>query len=210
MTYDLIHLLVRQTSGGLYATSPQAPGFTFGRKSLKELRNDLEDALSFHFDKPGPFHVLEHHERHYVISGGELVTRIANDKYKDDREAVYARLGEIIKDDRQAKALAHGVTNPVGESVYVCALPQDTVGWLMDQLDERGDAVSAAVLVADKMLLTLPIAYGDSYGEIDGTFTLAESSFNHTTTLSEIIQATNVVTPVPLRPITRKPTTNIP
>ncbi|WP_327168816.1 hypothetical protein [Streptomyces subrutilus] len=210
MTSDLIHLLVRQTADGLYATSPQAPGFIYGRKSLKELRNDLEDALCFHFDETGPFSVLEHHEHHYVISGGELVTRIANDEHKDERQAVYARLGDVIKDKIQAEALAYGVTNPVGESVYVCALPQDTVGWLMDQLNERGDAVSAAVLVADRMLLTLPIAYGDTYGKIDGRYTLAESDFDRATTLSEIIQVTNVVTPVPVRPINRRSTTSTP
>ncbi|MFE6816002.1 hypothetical protein [Streptomyces sp. NPDC057677] len=210
MKKDLIHLLVRQTTDGLYATSPQAPGFVYGRKSLKKLREDLEDALSFHFDEPGPFRVLEHHERHYDFSGCELVTRVANDDYRKKRQSVYARLGEVIKDKAQAEALAHGVTNLVGESVYVCVLPQDTIGWLMDQLDGRGDAVSAVVLVADQMLLTLPIAYGEQYTGTEGTFTLADSKFDRATSISEIIQATNVVTPVPKAPITRKASTHAP
>ncbi|GAA2445249.1 hypothetical protein [Streptomyces glaucus] len=203
MTAELIHLIVRKTDSGLYVTSPQAPGFMFGRETLKAVRADLQDALSFHFDEPGPFRVLEHHERHYEIADGELVTRIANDKFLDERQFVYERLGEVLRDESQAISLAHGVANSVGESVYVCALPQDTVGWLVDQLDERGDAFSAAILVADQMLLTLPFAYGENRERIEGSFTLASSRYDRKTPLSEIIQATNVVTPIPRLPVSR-------
>jgi hypothetical protein len=172
------------------------------------MRADLQNALAFHFDSPGPFHILEHHERLYVIDGAELVTRIAMDDLSDEREIVYRRMGEIIKIKAQAEALAHGVTNLLGESVYVCALPQDTLGWLMDQLDERGDALSAAVVVADQMLLTLPFAYGSAYAELEDTYKLGGSNFDRETRLSEIIQATNVVTPMPKSPINRRPATH--
>jgi hypothetical protein len=73
---EVIHLIVRidDGDGGLYATSPQAPGLLIGRSTLDTLRADLDDVLAFHFNRPGPFEVVEHHERHYDISGGELRT----------------------------------------------------------------------------------------------------------------------------------------
>lgn len=208
MTAELIHLIVRKTASGFYVTSPQAPGFIFGRETLKAVKTDLQDALSFHFDEPGPFHVLEHYEQHYQIADGELVTRIANDKFLSERKVVYERLSDVLRDESQAISLAHGITNLVGECVYVCTLPQDTIGWLADQLDERGDAFSVAILVADHMLLTLPFAYGEKHRGIPETFTLASSQYDRNTLLSEVIQATNVVTPIPRLPVGRGEASN--
>jgi len=71
---EQIHLIIRLSDdGSVYATSPQAPGLVYGRPSLEELRSELQDVLSFHFGRPGPFDVIEHHERHYDIAGRELV-----------------------------------------------------------------------------------------------------------------------------------------
>src|SRR5919108_4508950 len=92
----MIHLLVRDTGEGFYATSPQAPGLVYGRATLTELRTDLDDVLAFHFDRPGPFRVLEHHERQYQFDDGELVTRIAVDEHRNERQEVYARLGRAL------------------------------------------------------------------------------------------------------------------
>lgn len=196
MTGELIHLFIRDTDGGLYATSPQAPGLMYGRRTLTQLRADLAEVLAFHTARPGPFQVLEHHERHYDIADGELVVRLAGDDRAAERRKVYERLGRAIQDPVQARALAHGLTNPVGEAVYVCALPSDTVGWLTAQLDEGGDAFYAAVAIADQMLLTLPFACGEPYSGMEGTLTVL-GRHDPGTPLSRIVHATPVVTPVP-------------
>ncbi len=146
---EMIHLLVRDTGEGFYATSPQAPGLVYGRATLTELRTDLDDVLAFHFDRPGPFRVLEHHERQYQFDDGELVTRIAVDEHRNERQEVYARLGRALTVPDQLRSLLEGPVNRVGEVVYVCAVPTDTVGWLVAQLDPRGDAVTVAVAIAD-------------------------------------------------------------
>lgn len=192
-----IHLMVRHNPNGLYATSPQLPGFAYGRRTLPELRADLQDALSFHFDRPGPFRVAEHHEWHYEVAGNEFVIRVAQDESAHLREQVADRLGVVIKDPAQVDSLAHRPANTVGEVVYVCALPTDNVGWFMAQLDERGDAFHAAITIADSMLLTLPFTHGGGHLTLPDRYTLGSRSYSTATPLSEIIRMIQVVTPVP-------------
>jgi hypothetical protein len=188
---ESIHLIIRLSGdGSVYATSPQAPGLVYGRSSLQELRSDLQDVLAFHFDRPGPFDVIEHHERHYEIADRELVTRIALDEHRDQRQAVYERIGRALDVPGQAEALVSTVTNKVGEAVYVCAVHSDTLGWLAAQLDGPGDALVAVLTTADQFLLTLPIAADE------GTHPAwSAGSSTPETPLSEIVQSISVVTP---------------
>ena len=194
---EQIHLIIRIAGdGSAYATSPQAPGLAYGRPSLEELRSDLEDVLSFHFGRPGPFDVIEHHERHYEIAGRELVTRLAMDEHRDQRQAVYERIGQVLSVPEQAESLVSAVTNKAGETVYVCAVPSDTLGWLAAQLDGPGDALVAALTIADHFLLTLPIAADD------GTHPAwSQRSSSPETRLSEIVQKIPVVTPPQTAPL---------
>lgn len=188
---EQIHLIVRLSDdGSVYATSPQAPGLMYGRPSLDELHDELEDVLSFHFDRPGPFEIVEHHEHHHEIAGRELVVRLADDEHSDERVAVYERIGRVIAVPEQAESLVTAVTNPVGEAVYVCAVPSDTFGWLVVQLDPRGDALVAALTIADDFLFTLPLALDDGTRQA-----WHPSSSAPEARLSEIMQRIPVVTP---------------
>lgn len=120
---ERIHMIMRLSDdGSVYATSPQAPGLIYGRQSLAEWRSGLQDVLSFYFERPGPFDVIEHHERHYEVEGRELVTRLAMDEHRDQRQAVYERIGQVLRVPGQAESLVSAVTNTVGETVYVCAV----------------------------------------------------------------------------------------
>lgn len=192
-----INLIIRLADdGSVYATSAQAPGLAYGRPSLEELRADLESVLSFHFERPGPFDVIEHHERHYDIAGHELVTRIAMDEHRGQRQEVYQRIGQVLSVPGQAESLVSAVTNKVGETVYVCAVPSDTLGWLAAQLDGPGDALVAALTIADHFLFTLPVT------EADGTHPAwSPDSSSPETRLSEIMQKTPVVTPPHTAPL---------
>jgi hypothetical protein len=142
------------------------------------------------FGHRGPFEVIEHHERHYDIAGRELVTRMALDEHRDQRQAVYERLRRALEVPGQAEALLSTVTNRVGETVYVCAVPSDTLGWLAAQLDGSGDAFVAALTTADQFLLTLPVATDDG---IHPAWSVG--SVTPATQLSEIVQRIPIVTP---------------
>ena len=194
---EQIHLIIRLSDdGSVYATSPQAPGLVYGRPSLEELRSDLDDVLSFHFGRPGPFDVIEHHERHYDIAGRELVTRLAMDEHRGERQAVYERIGQVLRVPGQAESLVSAMTNKVGETVYVCAVPSDTLGWLAAQLDRPGDALVVALTIADHFLLTLPIAADDGMHPA-----WSQGSSSPETRLSEIVQRIPVVTPPQTAPL---------
>jgi hypothetical protein len=187
-----LHLIIRLSDDGkAYATSPQAPGLVYGRPSLKELRYDLDEVLAFHFERPVPFNVVEHIERHYDLADGELVLRVAIDAHTKEREEVAHRLVQIASLPGQAQALTASA-NPIGEAVYVCAIPSDTLGWLAAQLQPSvpGDVVNAALTIADGFLFTIPLASDD------GTHpTWIVSSASAATSLSEIMQKTPMVTP---------------
>jgi hypothetical protein len=98
----------------------------------------------------------------------ELVIRIALDEHRDERQEVDTRIGRVLAIREQAQYLLAGPPNAVGEVVYTCAVPADTISWLVDQLDPRGDALVAAVAIADQFVLTLPLSYGGHHPEMAG------------------------------------------
>jgi hypothetical protein len=189
---DQIHLIVRLSEdGSAYATSPQLPGLLYGRSSIRELHRDLDGVLAFHLDRSGPFAVVEHQEEHYELADGELVVRVAVDEYQAERAAVARRVATVARMPVQAKTLVTAVTNRAGEAVYVCAVPSDTMGWLAAQLDPRGDALVAALTIADDFLFTIPLAVDDGTRP---AWRPSEASAD--TRLVEIMQQAPVVTPL--------------
>ncbi|MEU9837546.1 hypothetical protein AB0D67_38955 [Streptosporangium sp. NPDC048047] len=155
MTDDVIHLIVRLEADGFrpYASSPQAPGLVYGRPTMEELHADLQDVLGFHFDRPGPFDVVEHHERHHEVAGGELVFRLAADGHARERKNVQTALSRALRDPLQAEGLVSAPANAVGEVVYICAVASDTIGWILAQLGPEGDTVNVAVRVVNVVVM---------------------------------------------------------
>ncbi|MBE1533948.1 hypothetical protein [Actinomadura algeriensis] len=196
---DAIHVIVRSTEDGLYVSSPQAPGLAYGPSSLSELRAGIDEVLAFHFDRPGPYQVVEHHERHYDVAGGELVTRIALDEHRKERQEVYARLGRALTVPDQARSLVETPVNRVGEAVYVCAVPSDTIGWLADQFDPRGDALTVAVAVAEPFIVMVPFTYGEE-DPVLGTVGITQEGYTLQSTLGEVLRETPIVKPVSTHP----------
>ena len=95
----------------------------------------------------------------------------------------------------QAQYLLAGPPNAVGEVVYTCAVPADTISWLVDQLDPRGDALVAAVAIADQFVLTLPLSYGDHHPEMAGV-SIGEYGHTPDTTVGQVVRATPIVAPL--------------
>ncbi len=160
MVADGIHLVIRPVDGGFYATSPQAPGLAYGRPTLDELRVDLDEVLALALNRPGPFTVVEHHERHYDVGDQELVTRVALDDHRTERQEAYARLGRALGVPGQAETLVAGPTNRVGEALYICVVPSDTLRWVAAQLDPRGETATIVTAVGDELMLTFRISTG--------------------------------------------------
>ncbi len=191
MSGETIHLMVRETDDGLYATSPQARGLVYGRPDLATLRDGLVEVLAAHLRRPGPFDIVEHHERHYDVAGRELVTRLALDARRDERQDVYARIGRALMVPEQATLLVEQPANRLDEIVYICTVPSDTVSWLAAQMDGEGDRAIIALAIADPFVMTVPIAVpGHQALEVDGTPYPARA------TVAEIVRAVPIVQPV--------------
>ena len=198
MHADTLHVIIRDTRDGFFATSPQGAGLAYGRPTLEELHADLDDVLRFHFEEAGPFTVVEHHERHYDIADRELVTRIAIDEQRDERQDVYTRIGHALTIPDQARSLVEGPTNGIGEVVFVCAVPSDTVGWLAGQTDRPGDAVVVAVAVGDELVLTMPFNYSEEYAH-RAQIPVGHVGLDAETTIGDIMKRTPIVQPVQSR-----------
>jgi hypothetical protein len=67
--------------------------------------------------------------------------------------------------------------------------------WLVDQLDPRGDALVAAVAIADQFVLTLPLSYGDHHPEMAGV-SIGEYGHTPDTTVGQVVRATPIVAPL--------------
>ena len=173
MADDAVHLVVRRSGDTYYATSPQAPGLAYGRSTLRELRAGLDEVLSFHLERPGPFTVLEHDEREHLVGDREVVVRLALDEHQQERQEVRERLRRALTVPEQAEALITGPTNRVGEVLYLCVVPSDTLGWVADQLDARGESATLAVAVGDALLLTFRVSTGDG-GPVEPRRTVAD------------------------------------
>lgn len=162
---DVLHVIVRaEEDGTFFARSPQVPGLAYGADSLAELRAGLDDVLVLALERPGPFLIAEHHERHFEVAGRELVVRLAADDMHEQRQEAYARLARAVSVPEQVEALLDAPADIVGEILYLCAVPSDTVHWIAAQLDPDG-AATLAVAVADELLLTYRV-HADSHRPI--------------------------------------------
>lgn len=166
MADEPIHLIVRPVDGGYYVTSPQVPGLAYGRPTMEELRADLNDVLAFALDRPGPFSLEEHPELHYDVGGRELVIRLTVDDHLPERQEALDRIVRALSLPEQADALVSGPTNLVGERLYICVVPSDTLGWVGEQLDPRGEAATVAVALADELLLTFLVSTDRDHGSV--------------------------------------------
>ena len=138
-----IDLILREEAGTWGAWSPTVVGLYVTADSAHECARLAAKAAEAELDEPVGF-VRVHQER--SVDG--LVIRVAGQRPGvESRIAVAQRLEDLIHYDRAQIDDDELIRNTVGEVVFVCALPDDTVGWLAAQLDRRGDGLQVAVLL---------------------------------------------------------------
>lgn len=138
-----IDLILREEAGAWGAWSPTVVGLYVTADSAHECARLAAKAADAELDEPVGF-VRVHHER--IVDG--LVIRVAGQRHGfETRVAVAQRLEDLIHYNRAEIDDDGLIRNSAGEVVFVCALPDDTVGWLAAQLDRRGDGVQVAVVL---------------------------------------------------------------
>jgi hypothetical protein len=180
-----IDVIVYVEDGMWTATSPQVPGLVGGRESGDELARDLPDMLRFAEVNPDDLTMRIHQETLISAPEGDFVTRVARDEHFSMRREVAARIESALTIDIQREDMFDAPRTPTGEVLYICAVPTDTVRWLVEQLHPDGDGAVAAVCVADDMIWA---AHFYVSGSGDGQ-PLEHFGFSLDTTLSEIMQS---------------------
>lgn len=184
---DLIHAIATDESPhGFSVTSPQLPGLVYGRPTQQELEADYQSALRYAGVSEGK--VQGHFQRRGVTVGGhEYQVRWAQDEHIQARiegvHRVLVALGNGADGDEMA---AEQVADAAGVVTFVSCLASDTLGWLADQLDPRGDSLTAAVAVAEQFVYCVNIATGAV--DAEGLPSLAELGWEYDMTFGELVQ----------------------
>ncbi len=164
------HIIV--TAEGDYGwsmQSPQLPGFVFARPTRTEFLADYQKALRI---EGVAGEVVSHHQQRFVSpEGAEYLIRVADGIDNAERLPIMHQLVAVMGTDQRFSSLAEDRARlRTGEVLFVCVLASDTIGWLMEQMDPRGDVLNAALGVAEVMVLTTQFARGETrpdWGSLD-------------------------------------------
>lgn len=168
--------------------SPQLPGFVGGRSTREELEADLDDILEF-AEAPRDAVRAIHWQSHLTLpDGDECVVRVHHDRHVGERmDCAKSVMGALSLAEQRTQVMDVPRTR-TGEVLFVCALATDHVGWLVDQLDPRGETAVFAVAVAEQFIYTTALHRGDIDDETEEWLPLSEFGWDADTTVSEIMQ----------------------
>jgi len=137
-----VHLVLREEDGTWGGWSPTVEGLFVAAGSAREAVTQAKKTAEWELGEL--VSILVHHER--VIDG--LVLRVAGGQGSfEKRCAVAGRLENLIRYDRAQIDDEDLTRNSLGEAVFVCAVAGDRIGWVADQMDQRGDGVMVAALL---------------------------------------------------------------
>lgn len=152
------HLIMRQeASYAIY--SPQLPDLVAAYTSPTAAKNDLEQALEWagwHRDSP----IVQHNE--VVRHDGDVLIRWAQDEHAAARIDVAERLSRAMAVPKQMEAMLAAPRGRAGSALFICCVAADTIGWVTDQLDSRGEVAAAVTCIADDLIYTAYFAAGVS------------------------------------------------
>jgi len=181
-----VHLIVSDEGRyGVSARSPQLTGFEYARASMAEAQRDIHAVLAALGVAQRP-RILHEERRYATAEGREYTVRVRADDPADRVERLHTeqRIVAMMGTDQRFDCVASNVANPMGELAFVCALPTDTIGDVIDQMDER-DAVVLAVPVADEGIWTMSFESSPDNSEWPS---LAEQGLTRETSIHELLQ----------------------
>lgn len=179
------NLIVTQEPDGSFSMeSPQLPGFTMGRGTATELKRDYEHVLR-ELGVSGP--TTTHRQvRGFTAEGEEFVFRVKQGPDTDDRRELMDRVRAILGGDDRHQLMTM-VAGPTGEVVLVAAMPNDTVGDLIDQMYPSRDAIVICSPVIDRGVWTMAFYSGDLDSFADPVQSIEESGWDRNTTVSQVV-----------------------
>ena len=188
MAKDTVHVLLTDYGQfGWGISSPQMPELIGGRDSYEELVADLEQLLAFGGASEQAPRLLHLQKHRMLMNGDEFIIRVARDEKFEARWHVGQQLTAALNIAGQLHAMLSVPRRPTGELLFICAEPSDTVGWIVEQLNDH-DAACVVVGVASELIRTQFFGSGPSDSADEPWVRLADMGWSDRTTLSEIIR----------------------
>lgn len=186
---DTLHLVAtNEREYGWSLTSPQLPGFVYGRPNREEFDADLEEALEF-AGAPDCPRVLHEVERVRTPEDVDLLIRIARDRHVLERRRTAKLLLGALQDPQQRTGpdgLTSGPRLPTGEILFVIALPSDRLGWVYDQLGDRDTIVRVAASASGGLLWVSRVALSE-LDLLEDAITLEQLGLSNDSTVGELM-----------------------
>jgi hypothetical protein len=179
-------LIVRDDEG-FHLYSPQIPDLVAGRDSREELFRDLPEILSFAAPERRLQDAVFHEEAVFAAPEGQFVVRLANDDQTQQRRRVARRVLAALKALEQREDMLDVPRTPSGLVLFVCALPNDPIWWLTEQLDPRGEALIVVAPVAEEFVWTSHLGNGVQKGDQKGWQGLDYWGWTVDTTVAEMM-----------------------
>ncbi|WP_052710666.1 hypothetical protein [Pseudofrankia sp. DC12] len=173
---ELVDLIVRQDGDTWAAWSPRCPGLAIIQVTESDLVREARSAVREYLADPKA--ELRLHVESEVRG---VVFRVCQDEHQWARHHVVDRLAAVLGDSNQAADLAARDANALGDVVFVCAMPTDTLDWVERQM-EPGDALNMAISVADALIWVRTFRSGDFQADDD------HDALPTTTTIAEVMR----------------------
>lgn len=150
------HLIMRQEDG--YAIySPQLPELMAVYSTTQAVKRDLKAALEWAGWKPDN-RLVQHNE--IVRHDGDILVRWAQDEHAAARIEVAGRLSRAMAVQEQLDDMLSAPRGRTGSALFICCIATDRLGWVMDQLDPRGEVAAAVTCVAEDLIYSAYFASG--------------------------------------------------
>lgn len=183
---DAIHLIVSDEGRyGVSARSPQLEGFEYSRQSMTEAERDIHEVLEALGVARRP-RVLHEERRYETPEGAEYTVRVRSNDPVDRANRMHTeqRIVAVMGTDQRFDCLTTNAKNPMGELAFICVMPADTIGDVIDQMDHR-DAVVLAAAVADQGIWTM--TFQSSPDNVEWP-SLADQGLTRETTIHQLLQ----------------------
>jgi hypothetical protein len=165
---------------GYSMTSPQLPGFVFARSTFTEFWADAWPALRRENVDTSTV-VVHNQERRIAADGSEYLLRVAQDVSVVERVELAQRISQRMAETSDFDADV--ALNAVGEATFICSVRSDTVGWIIDQMDQRNDAVQLAVAMDSDYVFSTQFASGQ---RAEDWPTMADHGWTRETSVGEL------------------------
>lgn len=147
-------------------SGPQIVGLVAGRRNVEEALRDTPYILDFAGYPEGSYNLIQHEQKYAESPSGHgffLRFAASDDARADDRYAVIGRELHAVESGHMDEDIDRMPTTPGGDRIIIAAVPEDTLGWVLDQLGS-GEGAVAAYYAGEDAIYSLPIFDEDREG----------------------------------------------